>query len=175
MKHLLTTLAEIAEERNLSVLLIGGHAVAALGHPRATFDVDLLVPRSAASAWREELLKLNYRLFSESENFIQLEPTPDWPVPPLDLMLVDDPVFAALWESSVKDDPLPTPNALSMIALKLHARRQPGRSSSEKDWEDIIALIKAHDLPLDSPELQAILSKHADEGDITRLRDELGR
>ena len=174
MKHLLTTLASIAEEEDLPVLLIGGHAVTALGHPRATFDVDLLIPRSAAPAWQAAVLQLNFQLFSTSDNFIQFEPKPDWPVPPLDLMLVDDAVFANLEASAIRQDPLPTPNALSMIALKLHARNQPGREAREKDWEDIVGLIKSHELSLDSCDLQAIFTKHGSEGDITRIREELG-
>ena len=117
MQHLLSTLADIAERDRLPVLLIGGHAVTDLGHPRATFDVNLLVPRSAAADWQQALLKLDYRVFSSSENFVQFEPRPDWPVPPIDLMLVDDPVFESLRSTAVDQEPLPTPSALSMVCL----------------------------------------------------------
>ena len=58
MQSFLTTISRLIEEKNLPALMIGGHAVTALGHPRATFDLDLLIPRSSSGRWRTELLGL---------------------------------------------------------------------------------------------------------------------
>lgn len=95
MESFLTTVARLIREKELPALMIGGHAVTALGHPRATFDLDLLIPRPSASAWKTELAKLGYAPFAESANFIQLEVKSDFPLPPVDLMLVD-PEFSAI-------------------------------------------------------------------------------
>lgn len=46
--------------------MIGGHAVTALGHPRATFDLDLLIQKSSSVIWKNELAQLSYQPFSES-------------------------------------------------------------------------------------------------------------
>ncbi|MEO8614764.1 MAG: hypothetical protein ABI600_06455, partial [Luteolibacter sp.] len=96
MESFLTTVARLMAEKDLPALMIGGHAVTALGHPRATFDLDLLIPRSSAGNWKTELTKLRFRLFAESPNFQQYEASPELPLPPLDLMLVDDAVFLTL-------------------------------------------------------------------------------
>ena len=81
MKSLLDALADLVAEQDLPALLIGGHAVSLLGHPRATFDVDLLIPRNSAEAWKRALQALGLQAFHESNKFIQFEPGPDWPVP----------------------------------------------------------------------------------------------
>lgn len=88
MESFLTTVARLMVEKDLPALMIGGHAVTALGHPRATFVLDLIIPRSSAGKWRDELAKLRYRLFAESLNFHQYEASPELPLPPLDLMIV---------------------------------------------------------------------------------------
>jgi hypothetical protein len=169
MESFLTTISKLIEEKNLPALMIGGHAVTALGHPRATFDLDLLIPRSSAGRWQTELLNLRYRLFAESANFHQFEADPELPLPPLDLMLVDDEVFQTLEHTKVDSKPIATPGVVAMIALKLHAIKQPARENPEKDWSDVFALVKAHKLSLDDPDFCATVLKHGGELAIQRI------
>ena len=171
MRSFLTTIAERIAEENLPALMIGGHAVTALGHPRATFDLDLLIPRSAAGKWRLVLSHLDYRLFAESANFHQYEAPQGFPLPPVDLMLVDDEVFRTLERTKSDTQPIATPGVHAMIALKLHAIHQPGRSDAEKDWADVLALVKAHHLSLDDPDFSAIVLRHGGETAIHRIRN----
>lgn len=173
MRHLLETIADISEKESLPVLLIGGHAVTALGFVRATYDVDLIVPRSAARDWQNAFEKLGYRLFHETAQFLQLESSPNLPLPPIDLMLVDGTIFAALSESRTSLTPLPTPSVSSLVALKLHAIKQPFRAESEKDWSDILGLLRANSLNLDNPELRAIVEKHGGREAIQRIETSL--
>lgn len=173
MESFLTTVAELMTEKDLPALMIGGHAVTALGHPRATFDLDLLIPRSSAPAWKSELAKLRYRLFAESANFHQYEASLELPLPPLDLMLVDDEVFQTLELTKFGSSPIATPGAIAMIALKLHAIRQPARDDVEKDWSDVLALVKAHQLSLDDPGFSATVLKHGGQTAIQRIRASL--
>jgi hypothetical protein len=170
MQSFLTTIAQLIEEKNLPALMIGGHAVTALGHPRATFDLDLLIPRSAAGRWGAELTNLRYRKFGESSNFQQFEAAPEFPLPPVDLMLVDDEVFQTLELTQIDSKPIATPGVVAMIALKLHAIRQPSRDDVEKDWSDVLALVKAHQLTLDDPEFSATVLKHGGEIAIKRIQ-----
>ena len=170
MQSLLTTISKLIDEKNLPALMIGGHAVTALGHPRATYDLDLLIPRSAAGRWAAELSALHYRLFAESANFQQFEAPPGFPLPPLDLMLVDDEVFQTLELTKSDLKPIATPGVVSMIALKLHAIRQPSRDHVEKDWSDVLALVKAHQLSLDDPDFFATVLKHGGETAIKRIQ-----
>ncbi len=170
MQSFLTTISKLIEEKNLPALMIGGHAVTALGHPRATFDLDLLIPRSSSEKWRKELLGLRYWIFAESPNFHQYESTPELPLPPVDLMLVDDEIFAILELTKSDTAPISTPGVVAMIALKLHAIRQPTRSEVEKDWADVLALVEAHQLSLDEPDFFATVLKHGGETAVKRIQ-----
>ena len=152
MQSFLTTVSNLIREKQLPALMIGGHAVTALGHPRATYDLDLLIPKSSTEAWKIELTSLRYQLFSESSNFLQFECHPTLPLPPVDLMIVDDSVFANLFATKTDTTPIATPSVISLIALKLHAINQPSRDDKEKDWSDIIALIRSNKLSLDDPD-----------------------
>lgn len=171
MESFLTTVARLMAEKNLPALMIGGHAVTALGHARATFDLDLIIPRSAADLWRNEMLNLRYRVFAESLNFHQFEACPDLPLPPVDLMLVDDEIFQTLELTKSSSSPIATPGASAMIALKLHAIHQPSREDTAKDWSDVLALVKVHQLSLDDPEFAAIVLKHGGKNAVQRIQD----
>lgn len=170
MQSFLTTISKLIEEKGLPALMIGGHAVTALGHPRATFDLDLLIPRSSAENWRTELSQLRYRTFAESSNFHQYEAAAELPLPPVDLMLVDDEVFQILERSKTDSKPIATPGVVSMIALKLHAIQQPNREDIEKDWSDVLALVRAHQLSLDDADFSATVLKHGGETAVERIR-----
>jgi hypothetical protein len=170
MQSFLTTISHLIAEKGLPALMIGGHAVTALGHPRATFDLDLLIPRSSAGEWKIELLKLHYRIFAESANFHQFEASPDLPLSPLDLMLVDDEVFQTLELTKIDSKPIATPGVVAMIALKLHAIQHPARDNVEKDWSDVLALVKAHQLSLDDPDFSATVLKHGGEIALKRIQ-----
>lgn len=170
MESFLTTVSHLIREKQLPALMIGGHAVTALGHPRATFDLDLLIPRSAIDSWKSELHRLKFQVFSESENFLQFEAHHDLPLPPVDLMLVDDAVFEKLADTKIDSAPIATPSAISIIALKLHAINQPSRHDTEKDWSDVIALIRANHLSLDDPEFSATVLRHGGEKAIERIK-----
>jgi hypothetical protein len=170
MQSFLTTIATLMKAKDLPALMIDGHAVTALGHPRATFDLDLLIPRSAAGRWTAELSALHYRIFAESANFRQFEAPSGVPLPPVDLMLVDEEVFETLELTKTDGTPIATPGVVAMIALKLHAIQQPARDDVEKDWSDVIALVKAHHLSLDDPEFSATVFKHGGEIGIKRIQ-----
>lgn len=113
---------------------------------------------------------LSYRSFAENANFHQYEATAELPLPPVDLMLVDDEIFQTLEQTKTNTRPIATPSVIALIALKLHAIRQPGRDDAQKDWSDIMALIKAHRLTLDDDEFSATVLKHGGETAIERIR-----
>lgn len=171
MQSLLTTISEQVEEHSLPGLMIGGHAVTALGHPRATFDLDLLIPRSASNPWNRVLSDMDYRLFAEPAHFKQYEAPQAFALSPVDLMLVDDEVYNVLAKDKADTQPIPTPNAMAMIALKLHVITQPGREDTTKDWSDVLALTKAHGLSLDDEEFSAIVLQHGGESAIEHIRE----
>jgi hypothetical protein len=85
----------------------GGLAVAIHAHPRATMDVDLLVPREQLERTREVVRQLGYRIETEAliirKGVIELyrlsKPDPETgDLLPLDLLLVT-PALTSVWES----------------------------------------------------------------------------
>lgn len=62
-----------------------------------------------------------------------------------------------------------------MIALKLHASRQPGRTRVEQDWSDVMALIAVHQLSLDDADFAAIVLRHGGEQAVRRIRSAIDR
>ncbi len=173
MKHLLTTIAELIETHNLPALMIGGHAVTALGHPRATFDLDLLIPRSSAQRWEEKLTSIAYLPFARSSNFLQFEASAGFPLPPIDLMLVDIDVFETLDSTKNARSVIATPSPTAMVALKLHAISQPSRRDTAQDWSDVISLIRVNGLTLDDAEFAAMICRHGGKGAAEKIRGEL--
>ena len=85
-------------------------------------------------------------------------------------MLVDDEVFQTLQITKIDSKPTATPGVVAMIALKLHAIKQPARENTEKDWCDIFALVKAHNLSPDDPDFSATILKQGGETAIQRIR-----
>ena len=170
MKSLLNRIADLMAEQSLPGLMIGGHAVTALGHARATFDLDLLIPRSAAMAWRSALSALSYRVYAESQHFHQYEASQDFPLAPLDLMLVDDDVYALMEQTKQSSPPIATPSAQAMIALKLHATKNRSAIDAEKDWSDIFALMRIHQLSLDDADFAAMVRRHGGNDAIEKIR-----
>jgi len=171
MEHLLTTLSKLMAEQKLPALLIGGHAVTVMGYPRATFDIDLLIPRESAEPWKKALGNFHYKVFSESKNFLQLESASELPLPALDLMLVEQDVFNTLQADQTDHQPIPTPSPEAMVALKLHAINQPARENTAKDWSDIFAIMSAQNLSLDDPDFAAIIQKHGGEEAAQKISD----
>lgn len=79
----------------LRFLVIGGYAVAAHGHTRATFDVDLLARRADQPGWMTRATLAGLKLEGETSNFAQFSQST--PADGLDLMFVDDPTFEQLF------------------------------------------------------------------------------
>lgn len=159
----LAVLAERARETGLAFLLIGGHAVIAHGHPRTTFDLDLLVPRPAVERWRAWVLALGYTLHGEGPTFIQLNP-PDAATLPLDLMIVSEDTYRQL-EAAAVDTPISaacvrTVCLRHLLALKAHAilHGHPGRV--EKDVDDVIGLARANHLDVAETQWRELFLKY---------------
>jgi hypothetical protein len=143
-------LAELARQvgtRGLRCLLIGGHAVVAHGHPRTTFDLDLVVPRSSLENWRAFAIGAGYTLHGEGPAFVQFNTAAAGGFP-LDLMIVSDETFLRLDRASMS---VPEP-ALELrmvclehlLAMKAHSIRHGHPGRVEKDVDDVIGLVRAN-------------------------------
>jgi hypothetical protein len=159
----LDVIAQRARERGLAFLLIGGHAVIAHGHPRNTFDLDLVVPRPAVEAWRALVLALGYTLRGEGPTFIQFDP-PDAVALPLDLMIVSEDTYRQL-EAAAVDVPVSGAGVRTvclrhLLALKAHAIRHGHPGRVEKDVDDVIGLVRANHLDVAEPHWRELFRKY---------------
>jgi hypothetical protein len=166
---------EALRDAEIPFLVVGGHAVVLHGHQRNTFDLDLLISEFRLPQTKEVLMSLGYEHYFESGAFLQL--TPRTNLPPVDVMIVDDSTFERLrqfTESRVLDgETIVIPDPKRLIAMKLHALSASLRQSREKDWDDIVGVIRASGLDIEDPEFQNIIGRYGDPGTIAELRRRL--
>lgn len=151
-----------SETPALRFLVIGGYAVAAHGHTRATFDVDLLVPRAERDLWKIRLTAAGLKLFGETGAFAQF--APDQAGEGLDLMFVDEATFEQMWQASERRDfgenSARVPCLDHLLALKLHALKQALPHRTAKDAEDVEILVRRNRLNLSDPHYEHLFLKY---------------
>ena len=144
MNKLLRAILDESRSANLLSLVIGGVAVNAFGHPRMTYDIDLLIRRDDVERWVAIMEKLGYRRVPEQVTFAQFMP-PLTGMPPVDLMLVNDSTFDKMFSSGVMKEmnglKIKVPAPLHLIALKLHVLHHGKLERRAKDMDDTIQLI----------------------------------
>ena len=149
-------------EPALPFLIIGGYAVAAHGHTRATFDVDFLVRRAERDAWFTRLQAAGLKLFGETSAFAQFNQPMGGDG--LDLMFVDEPTFQRMWETSEErqfgGSSARVPCLDHLLALKLHALKQALPNRASKDAEDVEILARRHRLDLHDPRYEQLFLKY---------------
>ena len=145
----------------LRFLIIGGWAVGAHGHPRATFDVDFMVRRTDREAWLGRAATRGLKLFRESGTFAQFTQSEGdgW-----DLMYVCDSTFDEIWaaaeERNFGEVSARVPCLDHLLALKLHALRQNLTHRTSKDADDVEVLLRRHELNLADPHYEALFLKY---------------
>jgi hypothetical protein len=140
------TLAASAEAEGLESVLVGGNAVNLHAYLRTTFDVDLLVRENESERWTSFFKQRGYTVFHQTANFIRLHLAAD-PAGalPVDLMLADTQTFSTIRRDSRCCDignglSVVVPSPLHLIAMKLHALRNPERFESGVDLQDVETL-----------------------------------
>jgi hypothetical protein len=150
------------EEPLLPSLVIGGYAVAAHGHTRATFDVDFLARREQRDAWFARLTAAGLNVFGETSAFAQFSQPAGGDG--LDLMFVDDTTFDRMWQASEERDfggcTGRVPCLEHLLALKLHALKQALPHRTAKDAEDVELLVRRHRLNLHDPRYEKLFLKY---------------
>jgi hypothetical protein len=154
---------EIArEEPSLRFLIIGGYAVAAHGHTRATFDVDFLVRKTDREAWRTKLFKHHFEPVAETAAFAQFSP-PDHSTG-LDLMFVTEETFDEFWKAAEPREfgqvTAQVPALDHLLALKLHVLKQGLSHRTFKDAEDVEMLARRNKLDFASERYEQLFLKY---------------
>ena len=143
--EILNILNREASASGLNYLVIGGHAIGALGYVRHTGDLDLLICDDQLELWCAILERLKYQAFQTHPAFIRWK-GPQIDTWPIDFMIVDRRSFAGLMSDSseikIGAATVRIPSLRHIIALKLHALKQGQPHRQLKDLSDIIELIK---------------------------------
>jgi len=158
---------DAAAAAGLDFLLIGGHAVNAHGFIRTTTDFDFLLASRDLRSWSEILAAAGYSLVAPERPitaFAQFQPREENGFR-VDLMLVNDATFAklivgSLWRE-VGHRRVRVIGALHLIALKLHALREPHRVEAGVDYLDIVQLVRLKQIDIASNEFQEIVNRYA--------------
>ncbi len=152
-----------AQDQRLEFLLIGGLAVIEHGFARLTTDLDLLVRKGVGETWKRMLLGMGYALINEKESFQQYD-RPGAATWPVDLMLVNDPTYEGLAAASLPIEVMGASIRMvslkHLLALKLHVLKQEKIGRFLDDLIDVVELVKANQLDLQSPELHDLFLKH---------------
>lgn len=151
------------EAPSLRFLIIGGYAVGAHGHTRATFDVDFLVRRREHDLWFARLQNAGLKLFGETPAFAHFTQAQEGDG--LDLMFVDDSTFEQFWLASESRDfgggQARIPSLEHLLALKLHVLKQALPHRTSKDAEDVEILVRRNGINLSEPRYEQLFLKYA--------------
>ena len=89
-------------------------------------------------------------------------------------MIVDDQTFDRIEVTAnqkvLDGQQIRIPDALRLIALKLHATRDTARRTTETDWQDVAGLVLATNRTLEDPELRAIISTYGGNGALAEIK-----
>lgn len=146
----------------LQAIVIGGYAVAAHGHTRATFDVDLMVRGTDREAWLERLGGAGLNLVAQTSSFAQFSPSNGGEG--LDLMFVNDSTFDRIWQASEERDfgsaRARIPCLDHLLALKLHSLKHGLPHRTAKDAEDIEILVRRNSVNIHEPRYEQLFLKY---------------
>jgi predicted nucleotidyltransferase len=170
--EILRVLYQKGKEKNISFILIGGHALNAYGLSRQTGDVDLVVRENYKEEWKNILTGLGYTVFNEHTAFVQFTP-PDITEWPVDLILVDEETFTGLEKDARKEDidgtTILIPSIEHMLALKLHALKENQPHRELKDIDDILGLAEQHQIDLEGTQFRQLCGQFASDKVFNRI------
>jgi hypothetical protein len=139
-----------------------------------------LVREIDAERWLSFFQEHGYSVFHRTANFVRLhfaaDPTAGLPV---DLMLADERTFHQIQTESRRSDignnlTVAIPSPLHLIAMKLHALRNPQHLENGVDLQDVTHLIAAAKIDTSSKEFTDIAERYATGTVRRRLFRELG-
>ena len=163
---------QLLAESGLPVLLVGGHALHAYRYTRMTIDFDFMVAEENYAVLREFLAAQNFKEQGQVGQFGRFRPGPGQD-PVLDIGKVNGATFDKLWSAAEQHDwdgaQLRVPAFMHLIALKLHASKNPHRSA--RDLNDVIELLRLNPSRYTPEELETACRQFAPPGTFERLKD----
>jgi hypothetical protein len=141
---------QVLTEQRVSHALIGGFALAVLGVPRATNDVDYLIEESQKETAKKALLGAGWKIELETDEVIHLGGPGN-----IDVLLARRPLSQQMLKNATPVPPLGI-NCLSaeaIIGLKIQAYKNDATREFQ-DKADIQSLIQKHGASLNWEEIK---------------------
>ncbi|MEI6715865.1 MAG: nucleotidyl transferase AbiEii/AbiGii toxin family protein [Verrucomicrobiota bacterium] len=171
MRAVFELLLRIQAASGLRFLLIGGWALQAYGYARQTVDVDCMTATQDEARVSVELNNAGFEPFDRLSAFVRYRHRVN-PLMVLDLMMVDAGTFEKMWLEAqsfkVADFSLRVPSLEHLIALKLHAAKNPHRAS--RDLSDVIELLSMNRSKVSPESLQELCDKFGSPEAAQKLR-----
>ena len=170
--EVLKRIAEMAEARGLSFIVVGGHALNAWGVSRQTCDLDLMVPENDFKKWKEMLRELDYLSPHEHEGFVQYGP-PAQGAWPLDLLVVNPSTFGKLRQASASTSldgvSCRIPSVDHLLAMKFHALKFVNGVTALKYLQDVHALLARTARAVTDEDVRDLCLRHGNQDVYERL------
>lgn len=148
---------DACKETGATVVLIGGQALASRGYQRLTLDVNFMITEKDYEKLKPAIFSKGYR------EVIKTNVAAKWQCQSSDLididfMFVDVDTFETIKKAAKLEDyeesQFLVPKAEHLIALKLHAIKQQPKKRELKDLNDIMQLVKANNMDIQSQSFQ---------------------
>ena len=166
------TPVEFLADCSIPHVIIGGHAVRALGYARQTVDFDCLIATRSIDELSRFLRQYDYTEAGRMGGFVRYY-YKDRSVGDLDVMPVDAQTFERIFQESRVIDfetfKVRIPKPLHLIALKLHAIKNNGKREL-KDGADIVEILRLHGEEIQDEDLKATFDRYAPVGFYERLQ-----
>ncbi len=175
-KDVFRLVSQVIQESNITCVLIGGFAIGFYGVMRQTVDVDFLVTEEDFLKIDDALTQLGYKKSYSQELFTRFS-NPQTGEMDLDFIYVDrgtiEKIAASGKTVEIGGQTFTIPSLNHLIALKLHSIKQNPHLREPKDLPDIIQLMRANNIPADSPDIKALCLKFGTKELYEKIKNEL--
>jgi hypothetical protein len=170
-------IAEFGRELNGKIstpIIVGGWAVNLLGFPRNTLDFDFMIYEEEFDAVVATMKKVDYILAVKTSLYARFQSKEKNKMPYIDCLFANKNTYDKLAKAGTAIDIFGTrfilPEAIHIIAMKLHAVKHGEKHRLWKDFNDIISLIEIHNIDVSSSsEFAKLCSRYADDEIYERI------
>ncbi len=162
---------ELLAASGIPVLLVGGQALHVYRYTRQTIDFDFMVAETNYPSLRQYLESQGFEEQGLMGRFGRFRTGPGQE-PVLDIGKVEDATFEKLWAASEEhewgDVRLRVPAFLHLVALKLHAAKNPHRN--DRDLGDVVELLRLNPHRYSQADLEETCLRFGRAGIYDRLK-----
>jgi len=157
-------MSNISKRAGICCVLIGGFAVNYYKVTRQTADIDFLITKDDFGKISALLKKAGYKVDFTQKVFIRLTSTNSAYLLDIDFMFVDRETLAKIVKDgrsvSIAGQKFVVPSLFNLIALKLHSLKYNPKIRENKDFPDIINLIRINKINFKSKKFRELCLKY---------------